>query len=131
MQDANRLIRQSDEFAQYADILSPFFRTLQSYRLRNLVESYQAFEKAAKYVFLIFEWIYIRIGFYLLIPRDFSAFIQEFRNWESSWALEALYVIAYEIRVLAERVRFVLFEQRLLSIYAIYVEQAELCLFGI
>lgn len=40
-------------------------------------------------------------------------------------------MIAYEIRVLAERVRFVLFEQRLLSIYAIYVEQAELCLFGI
>lgn len=77
-QDANRLIRQSDEYAQYADILAPVFRTLQSYRLRNLVESYQAFEKAA------------------------NAFIQEFRNWESSWALEALYVIAYEIRVLAE-----------------------------
>ena len=34
-----------------------------------------------------------------------SAFIQEFRNWESAWALEALYVIAYEIRVLAERVK--------------------------
>lgn len=47
-QDANRLIRQSDEYAQYADILVPIFRTLQSYRLRNLVESYQAFEKAAK-----------------------------------------------------------------------------------
>lgn len=34
----------------------------------------------------------------------FSAFIQEFRNWDSAWALEALYVVAYEIRVLAERV---------------------------
>lgn len=33
-----------------------------------------------------------------------SAFIQEFRNWESAWALEALYGLAYEIRVLAERV---------------------------
>lgn len=33
-----------------------------------------------------------------------SAFIQEFRNWESAWALEALYALAYEIRVLAERV---------------------------
>ncbi len=33
-----------------------------------------------------------------------SAFIQEFRNWESAWAMEALYVVAYEIRVLAERV---------------------------
>ncbi|KAF7143073.1 hypothetical protein RHSIM_Rhsim05G0022000 [Rhododendron simsii] len=31
------------------------------------------------------------------------AFLQEFRNWESAWALDALYVIAYEIRVLAER----------------------------
>lgn len=34
-----------------------------------------------------------------------SAFLQEFRNWESAWALDALYVIAYEIRVLAERVK--------------------------
>ncbi|KOM29608.1 hypothetical protein LR48_Vigan728s003100 [Vigna angularis] len=31
------------------------------------------------------------------------AFIQEFRNWESAWALEALYVIVYDIRVLAEK----------------------------
>lgn len=37
--------------------------------------------------------------------ENYSSFIQEFRNWESSWALEALYVIAYEIRILAERVR--------------------------
>lgn len=33
-----------------------------------------------------------------------SAFVQEFRNWDSAWALEAIYVVAYEIRVLAERV---------------------------
>ena len=40
-----------------------------------------------------------------------SAFIQEFRNWESAWALEALYALAYEIRVLAERVwNLVLFD---------------------
>ncbi|CAI9100567.1 OLC1v1037694C1 [Oldenlandia corymbosa var. corymbosa] len=78
-QDFSRLIRQSNEYAQYADIILPLFRTLQSYRLRNLVESYQAFEKAA------------------------NSFIQEFRNWESAWALEAVYVLAYEIRVLAER----------------------------
>lgn len=38
------------------------------------------------------------------IGGNCSAFIQEFRNWDSAWALEALYVIAYEIRVLAERV---------------------------
>ncbi|XVE70596.1 hypothetical protein DITRI_Ditri10aG0084000 [Diplodiscus trichospermus] len=78
-QDANRLVKQSEQFSQFAEILVPIFRSLQSYRLGNLVDSYHAFEKFA------------------------NAFIQEFRNWESAWALEALYVIAYEIRVLAER----------------------------
>ncbi|XP_007012854.2 PREDICTED: enhanced ethylene response protein 5 isoform X1 [Theobroma cacao] len=78
-QDANRLIKQSDKFSQFGEILAPLFRSLQSYRLGNLVDAYHAFEKFA------------------------NAFIQEFRNWESSWALQALYVIAYEIRVLAER----------------------------
>ncbi|CAA2993316.1 enhanced ethylene response 5 [Olea europaea subsp. europaea] len=33
--------------------------------------------------------------------ENYSAFILEFRNWESTWALEALCVIAYEIRILA------------------------------
>ncbi|KAL0346684.1 UNVERIFIED_CONTAM: Enhanced ethylene response protein 5 [Sesamum calycinum] len=65
-QDANRLFRQSEKYSRYADILLPMFRALQSYRLRNLVESYMAFEKAS------------------------NAFLQEFRNWESAWALEAL-----------------------------------------
>ncbi|GMJ07351.1 ENHANCED ETHYLENE RESPONSE 5, ectopic expression of seed storage proteins 1 [Hibiscus trionum] len=78
-QDANRLIKQSDKFSQYGEILAPLFRSLQSYRVGNLVDAYHAFEKFA------------------------NAFTQEFRNWESAWALEALYVIAYEIRVLAER----------------------------
>ncbi|XWS72176.1 hypothetical protein CRYUN_Cryun02cG0017600 [Craigia yunnanensis] len=78
-QDANRLIKQSDKFSQFGEILAPIFRSLQSYRVGNLVDAYHAFEKFA------------------------NAFLQEFRNWESAWALEALYVIAYEIRVLAER----------------------------
>ncbi|KAI3740495.1 hypothetical protein L2E82_30947 [Cichorium intybus] len=52
---------------------------MQSFRVGHFAESYQAFEKSA------------------------NAFIQEFRNWESAWALEALYVVVYEIRVLAER----------------------------
>ncbi|KAL3825277.1 hypothetical protein ACJIZ3_021306 [Penstemon smallii] len=77
--DANRVISQSDKYSQYGDILVPIFRAVRSYRLRNLVESYLAFEKAS------------------------NAFIQEFRNWDSAWALEALYVVAYEIRILAER----------------------------
>ncbi|VFQ83015.1 unnamed protein product [Cuscuta campestris] len=77
-QDPNRVIRQS-ECSHYADMLLPLFRAFQSYKLNNLAETYQAFEKSA------------------------NSFIQEFRNWESAWALEALYIIAYEIRVLAER----------------------------
>ncbi|XP_031384074.1 enhanced ethylene response protein 5 isoform X2 [Punica granatum] len=78
-QDANRLIKQSDKHSQFGEIVVPLFRSLQNYRLGNLVDAYNAYEKAA------------------------NAFIQEFRNWDSAWALEALYVIAYEIRVLAER----------------------------
>nr|TKR99650.1 PCI domain-containing protein 2 isoform X2 [Populus alba] len=78
-QDANRLIKQSDKYSQFGEITAPFFRCLQSYRIGNLLDAYHAFEKAA------------------------NAFLPEFRNWESAWALEALYVIAYEIRILAER----------------------------
>ncbi|KAK9073712.1 hypothetical protein SSX86_006306 [Deinandra increscens subsp. villosa] len=78
-QDANRLIKQADKYSQYAEIVAPLFRAMQSYRVGHLVESYQAFEKSA------------------------NAFIQEFRNWESAWALEALYVVVYEIRILAEK----------------------------
>ncbi|XP_028090882.1 enhanced ethylene response protein 5-like [Camellia sinensis] len=78
-QDSGRLIKQFDKYAQYGEIIVPLFRSLQNYRLGHLVDSYQSFEKSA------------------------NAFIQEFRNWESAWALDALYVIAYEIRVLAER----------------------------
>lgn len=78
-QDANRVIRQADRYSQYVEIIVPIFRAFQNYKIGNLVDSYQAFEKSA------------------------NAFIQEFRNWESAWALEALYVIVYEIRVLAEK----------------------------
>ncbi|KAL5082140.1 hypothetical protein RYX36_010561 [Vicia faba] len=30
-------------------------------------------------------------------------FVQEFCNWESAWALEALFIIVYKIRVLTEK----------------------------
>lgn len=76
--DSNRLIKQSDKFSHLAEILLPLFRALHSYRIGNLVDAYQSYEKSA------------------------NAFIQEFRNWDSAWALEALYVVAYEIRILAE-----------------------------
>ncbi|KAJ7955880.1 Enhanced ethylene response protein 5 [Quillaja saponaria] len=78
-QDANRLIKQSDQYSQFGEIVVPLFRSLQNYKQGSLAEAHNAFEKSA------------------------SAFIQEFRNWDSAWALEALYVIVYEIRVLAER----------------------------
>uniref|UniRef100_A0A6N2L0L8 PCI domain-containing protein n=1 Tax=Salix viminalis TaxID=40686 RepID=A0A6N2L0L8_SALVM len=78
-QDANRLIKQSEKYSQFGEIIAPFFRCMQSYRTGNLLDAYHAFEKAA------------------------NAFLPEFRNWESAWALEALYVVAYEIRILAER----------------------------
>ncbi|KAL1335478.1 hypothetical protein HN51_064356 [Arachis hypogaea] len=77
--DAPRLLKNSDNYGQYSDIILPLFRCLQSYRQSNLLEAYTAFEKAA------------------------NAFIQEFRNWESAWAMEALYAIVYDIRVLAEK----------------------------
>ena len=46
--DPNRLIRNSDDFSQLADIIAPLFRALQSYRARNLVEAYQSYEKSVK-----------------------------------------------------------------------------------
>lgn len=49
MQDANRLIRQADKYSQYAEIVAPLFRAMQSYRVGHFAESYQAFEKSAKY----------------------------------------------------------------------------------
>lgn len=48
MQDASSLIRQSDKFSEYGEILAHLFRSLQSYRVGNLVEAYLAFEKFAK-----------------------------------------------------------------------------------
>ncbi|KAF8400984.1 hypothetical protein HHK36_014287 [Tetracentron sinense] len=80
-QDANRLIKQSDRYSQFGEMLASLLRSFQNYRIGHLVDAYNAFEKSANY----------------------SAFLQEFRNWESAWAMEAMYVIAYEIRVLAER----------------------------
>ncbi|XP_026399358.1 enhanced ethylene response protein 5-like [Papaver somniferum] len=79
-QDANRLIKQSDRFTQpVGEIIAPLLRCIQNYRSGNFVDAYSSLEKSA------------------------NAFLQEFRSWESAWAMEALYAVAYEIRVLAER----------------------------
>ncbi|KAI3934292.1 hypothetical protein MKW98_009273 [Papaver atlanticum] len=79
-QDANRLIKQSDRFTQQVgEIIAPLLRCIQNYRSGQFVDAYSSLEKFA------------------------NAFLQEFRSWESAWAMEALYAVAYEIRVLAER----------------------------
>ena len=48
LQDASRVFKQSERFSQYSEILTHLFRSLQNYRLGNLVDAYQAFEKSAK-----------------------------------------------------------------------------------
>ncbi|KAI3936719.1 hypothetical protein MKX01_034148 [Papaver californicum] len=79
-QDANRLIKQSDRFTQQVgEIIAPLLRCIQNYRSGHFIDAYSSLEKSA------------------------NAFLQEFRSWESAWAMEALYAVAYEIRVLAER----------------------------
>ncbi|KAL0802973.1 hypothetical protein Bca101_058149 [Brassica carinata] len=78
-QDASSLINHIPKFSEYGEILAHLFRSLQSYRVGNLVEAYLAFEKFA------------------------NAFVQGFRNWEPAWALEALYVVCYEVHILAEK----------------------------
>ncbi|BBH08285.1 proteasome family protein, partial [Prunus dulcis] len=47
-QDANRLIKQSDNDTQFGEILVHLFRAFQSYRVGSFIDSYQAFEKSAK-----------------------------------------------------------------------------------
>ncbi|XP_031489233.1 enhanced ethylene response protein 5 isoform X2 [Nymphaea colorata] len=76
---SSRLVRQNDKYVQFAEILVNHLRCLQSFRNDHFVDAYNAFEKSA------------------------NAFLQEFRNWESAWALEALYVIVFDIRGLAEQ----------------------------
>ncbi|KAJ0971629.1 hypothetical protein J5N97_019588 [Dioscorea zingiberensis] len=75
-----RLVDQIDDQVQlFAEIVSPLLRCLQSFRAGQFAEAYVSFEKSA------------------------NAFLQEFRNWESSWAMAAMYTVAHEIRILAEK----------------------------
>ncbi|KAJ8461482.1 hypothetical protein OPV22_034408 [Ensete ventricosum] len=78
-QDSNRLVGQMERSSQLAEILSSLLRCIQSYRLGRFADAYIALEKAA------------------------NAFLQEFRNWETPWAMEALYTLVLEIRLLAEK----------------------------
>ncbi|WOL20240.1 enhanced ethylene response protein 5 [Canna indica] len=76
LQDSDRLV---ERYSQLAEILSPLLRCLQSYGLGRYTDAYVALEKAA------------------------NAFLQEFRNWETAWAMESMQTVALEIRLLAEK----------------------------
>ncbi|KAG0625477.1 hypothetical protein M758_2G058400 [Ceratodon purpureus] len=76
--DVNRLARQLERAAPLAEMLGQHMRCMQCYANRRYSDSYAALEKSA------------------------NAFLQEFRNWESAWAMEALHSVAYELRTIAE-----------------------------
>jgi hypothetical protein len=40
--------------------------------------------------------------YFSLMLWHHSAFLQEFRNWESAWAMQALHTIVYDLRTVAE-----------------------------
>ncbi|CAL5078748.1 unnamed protein product [Urochloa decumbens] len=68
-----------DRYPHLADLLVPLLRSIHSHSLHRFADAYSSFEKAA------------------------SAFLQEFRNWETPWAMEAMHTVALEIRLLAEK----------------------------
>ncbi|RLM86576.1 hypothetical protein C2845_PM04G13780 [Panicum miliaceum] len=68
-----------DRFPHLADLLVPLLRAIHSHSLQRFADAYSSFEKAA------------------------NAFLQEFRNWETPWAMEAMHTVALEIRLLAEK----------------------------
>lgn len=76
--DVNRLSRQLEKAAPLTEMLGQHMRCMQCFAHRRFVDSYNALEKSA------------------------NAFLQEFRNWESAWAMKALHSIAYELRTIAE-----------------------------
>uniref|UniRef100_A0A0D6QYU4 PCI domain-containing protein n=1 Tax=Araucaria cunninghamii TaxID=56994 RepID=A0A0D6QYU4_ARACU len=76
--DVSRLVKQVDKYAQLSDMLLQHMRCMQSFHYKQYIDAYYALEKSA------------------------NAFLQEFRNWETAWAVDALYMIAYEMRTLAE-----------------------------
>jgi hypothetical protein len=76
--DISRLVKQVDKYAQLGDMLQQHIRCVQSFQSKHYIDAYYALEKSS------------------------NAFLQEFRNWETAWAVDALYTIVYEMRTLAE-----------------------------
>jgi nuclear mRNA export protein PCID2/THP1 len=46
--DSSRLVTQSNQIAQFAEILHPLLRSIQNHRLGRFAEAYSSYEKAAK-----------------------------------------------------------------------------------
>ena len=78
VQDISRVVKQVDKYAQLGDMLQQHIRCMQSFQSQHFVDAYYALEKPT------------------------NAFLQEFRNWETAWAVDALYTIMYEMWTLAE-----------------------------
>lgn len=78
VKDLSRFAKQVDKHAPLGDMLVQHMRCMQSYRHRRYVDAYSALEKSA------------------------NPFLQEFRNWESAWAMSALHTMTFELRTLAE-----------------------------
>ncbi|KAL3702003.1 hypothetical protein R1sor_020025 [Riccia sorocarpa] len=73
VKDPSRILKQVDKHAPLSEMLGYHMRCMQAYRHRSLYS--------------------------LTIP---SPFLQEFRNWESAWAMKALHTMVFELRTLAE-----------------------------
>ncbi|XP_024531356.1 enhanced ethylene response protein 5 isoform X1 [Selaginella moellendorffii] len=76
--DPARILKQVDKHAPLGEMLLHHTRAMQCYHQNRYVDAYNSLEKSA------------------------NAFLQEYRNWESTWAMEALHVIVYALRTVGE-----------------------------
>ncbi|KAH9542473.1 hypothetical protein CY35_13G008600 [Sphagnum magellanicum] len=77
-QDASRVVRQVEKVAPLGDMMLQHMRCMLCFSHRHYVDAFNALEKSA------------------------NAFLQEFRNWESAWAMQALHTVVYDLRTVAE-----------------------------
>lgn len=78
--------------------------------MRTLMLPLRRLQSTTLFVLLSLECVGVVKNLVLLVFVEswmlwfLSAFLQEFRNWETAWAMEAVYILALEIRLLAEKV---------------------------
>ncbi|KAL2649646.1 hypothetical protein R1flu_017774 [Riccia fluitans] len=78
VKEPSRILKQVDKHAPLSEMLGYHMRCMQAYRHRRYLDAYNCLEKSA------------------------NPFLQEFRNWESAWAMKALHTMVFELRTLAE-----------------------------